>query len=177
MRCQLVSALLKIGQGVGRPIIDLGSDKYRRLNAATICTLACGLCCFAFWIPAEAASSNMCLLIFFAIVGGTFAGTFWCTIGALAAEIVGLQDLPAALSNTWLLVVPPTTVSEAITLKLPKKQGSYTFIDAQIFTAIMYLAGALCEDGKSARLKRSSDQCRRRECAKQIGRALRRKQS
>jgi MFS family permease len=139
----LVSALLNLGQAIGRPIIGLSSDKYGRLNVASICTLACGLCCFAFWIPAEAAPSKMGLLIFFAIVGGALAGTFWCTIAAVGAEIVGLRDLPTALSMTWVLMVPPTTVAEPIALELRKPHGNYIFLNAQIFTAAMYVGGAL----------------------------------
>jgi MFS family permease len=140
----LVSALLNLGQAIGRPIIGLSSDRYGRLNVATICTLACGLCCFAFWIPAEAAPSKLGLLVFFAIVGGALAGTFWCTIAAVGAEIVGLRDLPTALSMTWVLMVPPTTVAEPIALELRKSHGNYIFLNAQIFTAMMYVGGALC---------------------------------
>ena len=139
----LVSAILNLGQAIGRPIIGLSSDRYGRLNVAVICTLACGLCCFAFWIPAEAAPSKMGLLIFFAIVGGGFAGTFWCTIAAVGAEVVGLKDLPTALSMTWVLMVPPTTVAEPIALELRKSHGNYIFLNAQIFTAMMYVGGAL----------------------------------
>jgi len=139
----LVSALLNLGQAIGRPIIGLSSDRYGRLNVASICTLACGLCCFAFWIPAEAAPSKMGLLTFFAIVGGALAGTFWCTIAAVGAEIVDLRDLPTALGMTWVLMVPPTTVAEPIALELRRSDGNYIFLNAQIFTATMYVGGAL----------------------------------
>ena len=139
----LVSAILNLGQAIGRPVIGLSSDRYGRLNVAVICTLACGLCCFAFWIPAEAASSKIGLLMFFAIVGGALAGTFWCTIAPVGAEVVGLKDLPTALSMTWVLMVPPTTVAEPIALELRKSHGNYIFLNAQIFTAVMYVGGAL----------------------------------
>ena len=139
----LVSAILNLGQAIGRPVIGLSSDRYGRLNVAVICTLACGLCCFALWIPAEAAPSKIGLLMFFAIVGGGLAGTFWCTIAAVGAEVVGLKDLPTALSMTWVLMVPPTTVAEPIALELRKSHGSYIFLNAQIFTAMVYVGGAL----------------------------------
>lgn len=140
----LVSALLNLGQGLGRPCVGLSSDRFGRINVAMICTLACGICCFAFWIPSEAAPSKMGLLIFFAIVGGAFAGTFWATIAAVGAEVVGLRDLPSALSMTWVLAVPPTTFAEPIALELRTKHGSNIFINAQIFTGMMYVGGALC---------------------------------
>ena len=140
----LVSAILNLGQGVGRPCIGLASDRYGRLNVAFFGTLAAAFCCFAFWIPAEAAPSKMGLLTFFAIVGGAFAGTFWCTIGAVGAEVVGLKTLPTALSMTWVLMVPPTTFSEPIALELRRKGGNWIFLNAQIFTAMVYFGGALC---------------------------------
>jgi len=140
----LINAILSLGQAVGRPIIGLGSDRYGRLNLATICTFACGFFCFMFWIPAEAAPSKMGLLTFFALVGGALAGTFWCTVTVVSAEVVGLRDLPTALSMTWVFLVPPTTVAEPIALQLRKKRGTYIFLYAQIFAALSYFVGSLC---------------------------------
>ena len=54
--------------------------------------------------------------------------------------MVGLKDLPAALSVTWLLLVPPTTFSEPIGLELSGRKG---YLDAQLFAGIMYLISAL----------------------------------
>lgn len=62
----------------------------------------------------------MGFLIFFAIVGRALAGTFWCTIATVGAEIVGLKDLPTVLSMTWVLMMAPTTVAEPNALKLRK---------------------------------------------------------
>lgn len=141
----ILGAILNLGQMVGRPFIGLSSDRWGRLNNATIFTLLCGIVCFAFWIPAETVSSPMGLLCFFAIVGGAMAGTFWTTIAPVGAEVLGLQDLPAGLSLTWLLMVPPTTCAEAIALEL-RRQGttSWIYLPPQIFTSFMYLAGGLC---------------------------------
>ncbi len=139
----IVSALLNLGQALGRPCIGLASDRYGRINVASICTLMCGIFCFAFWIPTVDAPSKMGLLTFFVLVGGALAGTFWATIAAVGAEVVGLRDLPTALSMTWVLAVPPTTFAEPIALELRKKHGNNIFINAQIFTAMMYVIGAL----------------------------------
>ncbi|KAL9109336.1 MAG: hypothetical protein Q9227_005966 [Pyrenula ochraceoflavens] len=77
----------------------------------------------------------MGLLSFFAIIGGTVA---------VCAEVIGLQDLPAGLSITWLLMVPTTTVAEPIALELRREGSSNVYIDVQIFTAFMYFGAALC---------------------------------
>ena len=139
-QASIVGALMNLGQMVGRPIIGLSSDRYGRLNVSLLCTLGCSICCFVFWIPAK----GMGLLTFFAIVGGALAGTFWCTIAPVGVEVVGLKDLPAALSMTWVLMVLPTTVAEPIALELRKVGSRNVYIDAQVFTALMYLGGALC---------------------------------
>lgn len=141
----IVSALLNLGQMLGRPLIGLASDRYGRINLAASLSAICGILCFILWIPTELCANPMGLLTFFVIVGGALAGTFWCTIAAVGAEVVGLKDLPAALSMTWVLLVPPTTVAEPIALELRRKNTkSFIFLYAQVFTALCYLAGACC---------------------------------
>ena len=146
----IVGALLNLGQMLGRPLIGLASDKYGRLNVATFFTALEAIFVLAFWIPAEVLSlptGRMGLLSFFAIVGGALAGTFWCTIAPVGAEIVGLKSLPAGLSLTWLMIVPPTTFAEPIALEI-RRQGEigkkWQYIWPQIFTAVMYAVAALC---------------------------------
>lgn len=141
----VLGAVLNAGQMLGRPLIGLGSDRWGRINLATSLTFLCGIFCFAFWIPAEVVSAPMGLLCFFAIVGGAVAGTFWTTIAAVGAEIIGLRDLPAGLSWTWVLMVPPTTVAEAIALEL-RRHGvdSWIYLPPQLFTAFTYIGAGLC---------------------------------
>jgi MFS family permease len=141
----ILNAILNVGQMVGRPLIGLTSDRYGRLNLACLYTFLAGVSIFAFWVTAEAVPSSYGMLIFFAIVGGGLAGTFWATIAPVGAEVVGLADLPAALSLTWVIMVPPTTTAEAIALEL-RDQGKrhWVYLPSQIFTACMYFGGALC---------------------------------
>lgn len=56
----------------------------------------------------------MKVLIFYALIGGTVAGTFWPTVAPITAEVVGLKNLPAALSITWVVIVLPTTCKNSI---------------------------------------------------------------
>jgi len=136
----IIGALMNLGQMLGRPVMGLISDRYGRINVACWLTFLCSVFCFAFWIPAR----EMGLLSFFAIMGGALSGTFWATIAPVGAEIVGLPDLPGALSITWVVMVPPTTLAEAIALGLRREGSSNIYLDAQIFVAMMYLGGALC---------------------------------
>lgn len=101
----VVGALLNLGQGLGRPFVGIFSDSAGRINLAGLCTFICGLFCFVIWIFAKTYG----VIIFFAIIVGTVAGTFWTTIGPVSAEVVGLKELPSALSIVWLALVLPTT--------------------------------------------------------------------
>lgn len=141
----ILNAIVNVGQMVGRPLIGLSSDRWGRLNLACLYTFLSGVFIFAFWIPTEMAPSPYALLIFYSIVGGALAGTFWTTIAPVSAEVVGLADLPSALSLTWIIMVPPTTVAEAIALEL-RDQGKphWVYLPPQVFTACMYVGGALC---------------------------------
>lgn len=135
----IIGALLNLGQGLGRPLVGIFSDKAGRINLAGLCTFICGLFCFVIWIFAK----SFAVLIFFAIIVGTVAGTFWTTIGPVGAEVVGLKQLPSALSIVWIVLVLPTTFSEPIALELRQKSGNI-YLHAQIFTGFMYIAAGLC---------------------------------
>lgn len=134
----LVSALLNLGQGLGRPPIGYFSDSIGRLNMAGMMTALCAVFVFAIWIPAK----NLGVLILFALVGGAVAGTFWATIAPVAAEITGLKHVPSALNLIWLVIVLPVTFSEPIALEIVGGTGSY--IGAQLFVGFMYIAAAAC---------------------------------
>ena len=68
---------------------------------------------------------------------------FWATVGPVGAEVVGLRILPSALSITWIFLVLPCTFAEPIGLQLRADTGN-VYLHAQIFTGVMYIAGAIC---------------------------------
>lgn len=134
----VVSAMLNLGQGLGRPPTGYFSDSIGRINMAGLTTFACALLTFVVWIFAKSYG----VLIFYAIIGGTVTGTFWATIGPVAVEVVGLQDLPSALNLEWLVIVLPCTFSEPIALELVGDTGNY--LGTQLFIGFMYTTAALC---------------------------------
>ncbi|KAI9841761.1 MAG: hypothetical protein M1837_000422 [Sclerophora amabilis] len=69
----VIAAVLNLGQGLGRPLIGYFSDAAGRINIAGLLTFLCGLFCFVIWIFAK----NYGVLIFFALIVGPVAGTFW----------------------------------------------------------------------------------------------------
>jgi len=137
-QASIVSALLNLGQGLGRPPIGYFSDTIGRINMAGMMTFACAVFTFAIWIPAKSYG----VLILFALLGGTVAGTFWATAAPVAAEITGLKLVPSALNLLWLVITLPTTFSEPIALEIVAGTGSY--IGTQLFVGSMYIAAATC---------------------------------
>ena len=101
----IIGAILNLGQALGRPLVGIFSDKAGRINLAGLCTFIAGLFCLVIWIFAK----SFGVLVFFALFVGTVAGTFWTTIGPVGAEVVGLKELPSALSIVWIVLVLPTT--------------------------------------------------------------------
>jgi MFS family permease len=122
----LIGAILNLGQGLGRPPIGYFSDSVGRINIAAAATFLSGLFALVIWIFAKnygvsisrimmaLAANILKVLIFYALISGTVAGTFWPTVAPVTAEVVGLQNLPAALSITWLAIVLPTTCKHVI---------------------------------------------------------------
>lgn len=106
----IIGAVLNLGQALGRPPIGYWSDTFGRLNMAASMTALCGILVLVVWIFAK----SFGVLIFFAIVGGCVAGTFWAVVAPVTTEVMGIVDLPAALSITWLVLVLPTTCKFAI---------------------------------------------------------------
>ncbi|KYK57566.1 monocarboxylate transporter [Drechmeria coniospora] len=134
----LVSALFNLGQGIGRPLIGYFSDHTGRINMSALMTFLAGLFSLVIWVNAH----DCGVLIVFAIVCGSVGGTFWTTIGPVAAEVVGLKHVPSALSLVWLAIMLPCLFSEPIALQIVAGTGSY--LGAQLFTGFMFVAAALC---------------------------------
>lgn len=118
-----VAAILNLGAALGRPFIGYVSDRFGRVEVAGVATFSCGILVFALWLP----STNYGVLVTFALISGAILGIFWAVsgeypsstslpryliieqaIGPLAAEVVGLKELPASLSIIWLSVVLPS---------------------------------------------------------------------
>lgn len=68
-----VNAILNLGTAVGRPLIGVISDNFGRIEVAGLLTCACGISCFAIWLPA----TSYGVLILFACVSGAIFGAFW----------------------------------------------------------------------------------------------------
>ncbi|KAK4890333.1 hypothetical protein LTR27_010976 [Elasticomyces elasticus] len=139
-RAGILTAVLNLGTGVGRPCIGFASDRYGRIEVAAILTLSCSISVFAIWIPAN----SFGVLCFYALLSGAILGTYWMTIGPLCAEVAGLKEVPSFLNIQWLTVVLPTTFAEVIALYLRRPaMGRWNYLYAQIFAGLAYLVASL----------------------------------
>jgi MFS family permease len=152
----IIGALLNLGQALGRPPIGYFSDNVGRLNMASSMTMACGVFSLVIWMFAK----SFGVVVFFGMLGGCVAGTFWAVAAPVTAEVIGVKRLPSALSITWLVLVLPTTcecslagsnerswanmmvVSEAIGLEIVSFNGG-RYTGAILFTGFMYIGAAV----------------------------------
>ncbi|RFU24205.1 hypothetical protein B7463_g12134, partial [Scytalidium lignicola] len=132
----VVGAFLNLGLGFGRPIVGYFSDKFGRINVATLMTALCGVLCFVLWIPAKSYGE----LLTFSILAGTVCGTFWGTVGPVAAEIVGLRKLPSIFGIVCFSLVLPTTFAEPIALHIVSSSG---YLVSQILVGCFFILGAV----------------------------------
>lgn len=101
----IVGAIFSLGQAVGRPPIGYFSDTVGRLNMGGSMMFLCGLFSLLIWMFAK----SFGVLVFFALIGGMVAGTYWAVVAPITAEVMGLKDLPASLSITWIVLGFPST--------------------------------------------------------------------
>jgi MFS family permease len=133
----VVGALLNLGLAVGRPIVGHYSDRFGRINMATVMTALCGIFCLAIWAPAK----TYPVLLVFALLVGMVCGTFWATIAPVTAEVVGMHRLPSTFGIICLALVLPTTFAEPIALQIVDTSG---YLSSKIFVGCMFLLGAAC---------------------------------
>lgn len=132
----VLTAVLNLGTGIGRPLTGLASDRFGRIEVAAALTLTCGILVFAIWIPANSYG----VLILFSIPAGALLGVFWMTVGPLCAEVAGLKEVPSFLSLQWLTVVLPSTFAEVIALYLRRpSMGRWGYLYPQLFAGFSYL--------------------------------------
>ncbi|EKG19153.1 Major facilitator superfamily [Macrophomina phaseolina MS6] len=133
----VIGAVLNLGQALGRPPIGYFSDNIGRMNMAGIMTFLAGLFSLVIWIFAKSYG----VMLFFALIVGMVAGTYWAVVAPVTTEAIGIADLPSALSITWIILVLPTTFSEAIALQITASNNG-NYLGAQIFTGFMYIGAA-----------------------------------
>jgi len=139
-QASVLTAVLNLGTGVGRPMIGFVSDRFGRIEVAAVLTLSCALSVFVIWLPAD----SYAVLIFFAIIAGATLGVYWMTVGPLCAEVAGLKEVPSLLSLQWLTAVLPTTFAEVIGLYLRRPaMGRWGYVYAQTFAGLAYVVASL----------------------------------
>lgn len=137
----LASALLNLGQAIGRALIGLLSDHFGRVAVPFVATFLTGLFSLVIWIFAK----SLGVIYFFSVITGLFAGTLWAAAAPMGTEVVGLPDLPSALGILWLVLTPPTAVAEAIAIQLRDSQAdNRPYLRVQVFIGVIYIGAALC---------------------------------
>uniref|UniRef100_A0A093VJ04 Putative transporter MCH2 n=1 Tax=Talaromyces marneffei PM1 TaxID=1077442 RepID=A0A093VJ04_TALMA len=120
----LPAILLNLATITGRVGAGFVSDRYGRITIALISSIATGVLCLVFWIPSQSLAPTL-------------------AIAPLAAEIVGLEELPSLLAIVWLTTGLPCFFSEAIALQLRRPDSDRPYLYAQLYAGLSYIASAL----------------------------------
>lgn len=134
-----IAALMNLGQALGRPGVGYFSDHTGRINMAGSASFLAALFVLVVWSNAHSYG----VLVFFALIVGTVAGTFYATITPLSAEVVGMKRVGGVLGWVWLVLVLPCTFAEAIALGMVESEGG-SYLGAILFSGFMYVGAALC---------------------------------
>lgn len=78
---------------VSRVILGIAADKFGRFNILALCTILGGLSCYIFWLNTHTLAMAVVFVIFYGVNGGGFVSLF----PVVAAEIIGVERLPAAV--------------------------------------------------------------------------------
>ena len=139
----IATAILCVGMLFGRPCIGFLSDTYGRMNISAVMTVLSAATVLGLWMPAGEA--GFWLFVVFALFNGAVCGTFWATISPLTAEVVGLKELPSALSLVWFSIISPSLFGEVIVLALKRPSwadGGFigvAYLYPQVWASLMYL--------------------------------------
>ena len=72
-QASVITAILNLGTGIGRPALGVVSDYCGRIQTAAVVTLLNAVFVVAFWIPA----TSYGFLIFYSLVAGATVGIYW----------------------------------------------------------------------------------------------------
>ncbi|OJJ42390.1 hypothetical protein ASPZODRAFT_76893 [Penicilliopsis zonata CBS 506.65] len=135
----IVTAVMNLGQVVGRPLVGYFSDAVGRLNMASLATGLTALLSLLLWTFARSYASTLC----FAFFAGMVFGAFFTVVSPVATEVVGLEYLSSCLTIVWLTCVAPATFGEPIALEL-RTVGSNDYLHVELFTGFIYVGATIC---------------------------------
>ena len=143
----IATAILCVGMLFGRPCVGFLSDVYGRINISALMTVVSAATVFGLWMPAG--DAGFWLFIVFALFNGAVCGTFWGMISPITAEVVGLKELPSALSVVWFSTILPSTFGEVIVLALKRPSGAdggfigAAYLYPQVWSGLMYVIASV----------------------------------
>lgn len=136
----ILTAVLNVGQAVGRPCFGLVADRFGRVNVTSSACLLIAVLIWAFWINAVTYAA----LVPFALLIGAIIGVGSIMCQPIASDIIDeASQLPAAWSGLNILVLLSCLVAEVIALALYKPSASHPYLHTQIFVGFCFFGGVL----------------------------------
>lgn len=136
----IITALVNVGQMIGRPCMGLFADKFGRHNFTIIMNSCVAILIYAWWINASSFGS----LIGFSVMLGLFFGVSSTMGQSLAFDIVeNPKNYPGSWSGLNAMGGVFALVSEVIALKLVRTNSTKPYLHAQIFAGSCFAGGII----------------------------------
>lgn len=136
----ILTAVLNVGQTVGRPCFGLVADRFGRVNVSSSACLLITVLIWAFWINAVTFAS----LVPFALIIGAIVGVGSTMCQPIASDVINEpSQLPAAWSGLNIVVLFSCLVAEVIALALYKPSASHPYLHTQIFVGFCFFGTML----------------------------------
>ncbi|EGV64766.1 hypothetical protein PSN45_005113 [Yamadazyma tenuis] len=134
-KATLLTAILNIGQIVGRPGFGFVADWAGRSNVAVLIPLLICIWILAFWINA----SSFAAMVPFCLILGGVAGIGTLMSQPVCSDILGdPSKLPAGWSAMNIAVSIPSLVAEVIALALTRSNSTQPYLHLQIFVGVCF---------------------------------------
>ncbi|KAI9490258.1 major facilitator superfamily domain-containing protein [Zychaea mexicana] len=135
------SLLLSVASGasfVGRIITGVIADRIGCVNVNIVCTTIAGIATFTVWTFAYSFES----LVGYAILIGSFGGTFYALFGPITVAILGMEQY--ALGFSWVLLATcPGVLGSTIASAIESRSKIEPFLSYKLFCGALYIGSAI----------------------------------
>jgi len=131
----IASAMVQVGNLVGRPIVGQLSDKFGVMNITICAYVLCGVFSIAMWIPAR----NFATVIVLCLILGSMMGSVFGSTPPILARLVGLRNVGVGVCMSWPFLGLAGLASPVIGIAL--KSGNHGFVDPDQYVNSSVFAG------------------------------------
>ncbi|KAI5951379.1 hypothetical protein KGF54_004453 [Candida jiufengensis] len=133
----IVSAMVQLGNLIGRPTVGVIADRYGATTVASIAYVLSGIFCLAMWIP----SRNYASAIIFAFIEGSIIGSIYPVIVPIITRSFGLPKTNIIFAQLFILM-GISIIGVKLIKGIAAQVDPSSYQNCAIFSGIMFFAAA-----------------------------------